>query len=166
MSEDFQQPWPRTEEELLAYIREVTEPPSVPEGYAEMTLEERVSNQQMSDGYERTANSMWKAALAAFNYAAHRNGCTGFQGGWASMQFLKHARNIKGPFAILDAEQMLYPQYDLPGKVEGWFEEWHEWLSEEARRLLAERDRDMVASTVWEHWVALAAWTPEEADGE
>jgi hypothetical protein len=169
MSDDREALRPRTEEELLAIIREAVTPPPLPADLDEMTLEERVADPLLSAGYEQSADALWKAALAAFNYVAYIQGVTGFQASWAELQFLARSRGIKGPFAILDSAQMLYPQYDLPAKVEQWFEEWRPWLAEEARRKIAEEEEKNpqgfgVHPNVWAHWQMLAAYQPEAVE--
>lgn len=164
--EEYKKPYPKTEEELLALIREALAPASfeVPEGAGI----EAYQTKEAEDAYSRSADAMWKCALAAFNYAAHQVGASGFQASWAEMRFLGESRGFKGPFAILDANDMVFPQYDLRAKVEKYLEEWLPWAAEEARRKMAEyagnRDGDaaFVNTNVWAHWENLAAQSPKE----
>ncbi len=133
-------PWPKTEDELLAYIHE-----------------------QMDGGhdYNTSAESALAVTVAAFNYAAHVMGLTGFQAGWIGMGVLAEINSIKGPFGIIMAENMLYPQYDEPSKVREWQGKWAQWLGDEARKHLAEREHahpDVIA-----HWERLAAAAPAQA---
>ena len=106
--------------------------------------------------YNTSADAMWKAALLAFNYAAHQVGATGFQAGYSALKFYGEALSIKGPFGIVQANNALYPQYDEVGKVRGWVEnDWRPWLVEQAKKHLAE-DHGHAAARVVAHWQALA----------
>ena len=52
---------------------------------------------------------------------------------------LRRTRGMEGPFIILNGEDMLYPQYDLPKKLADALEDWRGWAAEEAFiRLLAD----------------------------
>lgn len=103
--------------------------------------------------YEKSADAMWKAALAAFRYVAREVGASGFQAGWATMQFFRKANFIDGPFGFVKAEDALYPQYDLPEKVRGWVEEeWADWIKEKAEKNLAEDRAVPAVAAVIEHW--------------
>jgi hypothetical protein len=138
--DDYGAAWPRTQDELVAYIEDVCDMKGV----------------TGPDGYEASAEALWKAAAAAFNYAGHVVGATGFQASFAGLQFLKATRGIDGPFAVIDSNQLLYPQYDVEAKVAGWFEEWKPWLAETAREKLAASDHDMVHPAVLARWRELA----------
>lgn len=141
---DFEEVFPKTEEEMLALMREAVSMDYDPD--------------QPGDGYSKSADSMWKAALVAFNYASYLNGATGFQESWAELTFLQKSRRIKCPFAIWKAEDLLYPQYDLRGRFEEWIDspDTRDWLRSEAKILLAEKDKDYVSPSVWAHWEMLA----------
>jgi hypothetical protein len=89
------------------------------------------------DGYEKSADAMWQAAVAAFNYTARKVGATGFQASWAALRFYGVAMHVDGPFMIVQVHDALYPQYDVPGKVAGFLEEQRGWLAEQAREKLA-----------------------------
>lgn len=119
------------------------------------------------EGYAAAANFVVNVALAAFNYAASVEGITGFQASWASLLIFAELRGLKGPFAIVSADRMLYPQHDLPTEEARQHEQaWRPWLAKEAARLMAESDRGEVHPTVWAHWEMLAAYTPTPADIE
>ena len=158
-SEEFETPWPKTEEELLAYIREALSfdtPGEVPEDPREMA-----EDPDWSKAYNDSADALWKCALAAFNYAAHQVGASGWQASYAELRFVGESRGLKGPFALLDANDMLYPQYDIRRKVEKYLEEWRPWAIEQAREKLAENeDKELAglgaAPRVREHWEGLA----------
>ena len=155
---EFEEPRPKTEEELLAYIRETLSfdtPGEVPSDPREMA-----EDPGWSKAYADSADAMWKCALAAFNYAADQVGATGWQASFAELAFLQHSRGLKGPFAIIDANDMLYPQYDIRRKVEEYLEKWRPWAAEQAREKLAEyegaEDLSGPAPRVRERWEELA----------
>lgn len=112
----------------------------------------------LSLGYEQSANALWQAALAAFNYVAREAGVSGFQASWAALTFYGKALHIEGPFGVVRGEEALYPQYDLPAKVESWIEEdWADWLKEEAQKRLDDEIYAVhAAPAVREHWEKLA----------
>lgn len=82
--------WPKTKDELLAIID---------------TLLER------DHDYGTCVYAMSLSALAAFHYAASKVGSSGFQASCADMDFLRHTRNMKSGFQILDYDNLMYPQY-------------------------------------------------------
>lgn len=140
---------PKTLEELVKYIE------------AQKALSDAAGTD--AEGYGAAAQYVANVAVAAFNFAAHEEGITGFQASWADLEFLAKVRNLKGPFAILDSEKMLYPQY--PTAVEQareYEEEWKPWLAKEAKRLMTVRKQEEVAPRVWAHWEKLAAFVPAE----
>jgi hypothetical protein len=106
-------------------------------------------------GYQQSADAMWKAALAAFNYTARRVGATGFQGSWAALRFYGEAMHVDGPFMVVQLHDALYPQYDIPARVQGFIDESRDWLRGEAVKKLA-GDRDHAAPQVVAHWQELA----------
>ena len=126
-------PWPKTKEQLVEYI-------------------ESLVNRQHDYGTCVYAMSM--AAEAAFNYVAGKEGCTGFQASCADLDFVRRVRLLKGPFMLIKAEDMLYPQYNLFDKLSESMEKWKPWAKEEAVKKLAETDHahpDVIA-----HWKKLA----------
>ena len=108
------------------------------------------------EGYGKSADAMWQAALAAFNYVARRVGATGFQASWSALKFYGEAMHVKGPFMVLKIEDALYPQYDLPRRVTEFIEEQRPWLREQAQAKLAE-PHDHAVESVVAHWRKLAA---------
>lgn len=136
--------WPKTEEELLELISTFT----------------KYTSSDPGDGYQQSADAMWKAAVAAFNFASSEVGATGYQASWAALKFYQEAMNVKGPFIILKVEDALFPQYDLVGKLEKFLEEQRDYLREKARESLAEsaeNDHKYVHPNVLAHWEKLAA---------
>lgn len=134
---------PETMSELVATVQAVTEA--------------KVIN---DDGYQAAADALWQAAVAAFNYVAHVEGVTGFQAGYAALRFYGEAMHINGPYAILNGEDVVYPQYDIVGKAKEYEVKWRAgWGAEKARELLAEHEQngfEFVHPEVRQHWESLA----------
>lgn len=144
---------PKTIEELNAYIDE------------QLAVVQAAGDAE--SGYNAAAAFARDVATAAFNYAAHRQGLTGFQASWAVLAFTKEALNIKGPLAIIDADQMLYPQYPTPSeKAREYEERWRPALADMAEQKLAEHNKKDVAPAVWEHWRKLADYKANDVEGE
>jgi len=129
---DAVDPWPRTPAQLNEYVESLV---------------------SRSNDYGTCVYAMSLAATAALNYVAHKLGVTGFQASCADLDFLRRSRHMKGPFMIINAEDALYPQYNLREKLEEALRDWKPWLKEEAKKLLAERDG---CTAVREHWERLA----------
>jgi hypothetical protein len=126
-------PWPLTPEQLTEYVESLV---------------------HKTHDYGTCCYAMSMAAEAAFNYVAHCLGVTGFQSSCADLDFLRRTRSMKGPFMILKAEDMLYPQYDLPEKLAKAMEEWKPWLKEEAAKKL--NGNSTAHPNVISHWKELA----------
>lgn len=110
------------------------------------------------EGYEKSADAMWQAAVAAFNYVARRVGATGFQASWAALRFYSEAMGVDGPFMVVRFEDALYPQYDVVGRVRDSLAEQRDWLRDEAVKKLAAMEKDsIVHPDVEAHWRKLAA---------
>lgn len=131
---DAKVPWPLTSEQLTEYIQSLVNRPHE---------------------YGTCVYAMSMAAEAAFNYVSGVLGVTGFQASMADLDFLRRTRGLKGPFLFMKAEDALYPQYDLPGRLEESMEKWKPWLKEEAGKLLASTG-GTAASSVVDHWRKLA----------
>ena len=127
-------PWPKTIEELTSFIQSVVDRPH---------------------DYGTCVYAMSLSAVAAMHYAASKVGSTGFQASCADLDILRRTRHLDGPFGIVKAEDMLYPQYDIPAKVQEWLEEWKPWAAEQAAKKLAEVDH--AHPSVRERWEELAA---------
>lgn len=96
------------------------------------------------------------AAVATFNYMARVLGITGFQSGCADFDILRRTHNINGPFILLKGEDALYPQYDLPDRLEKALASWRPWLKEEAEKKLLESPD--AHPNVVDHWKALSTY--------
>lgn len=164
-------PWPKSEQELIDLLREALEPGPDPLANTDgLTLEQMAAlsqTQESKDAYSAAADKLWVAAALAFNYASHVVGATGFQASWAALQFVREVNSIDGPFMLVRVENMLYPQYDVPRKVEDFLNDAStiEWLQEQAKKKLADLrgrldegslEEDSIAPTVLAHWKALA----------
>ena len=108
-------------------------------------------------GYNASAEAMWRAALAAFNFVASEVGATGFQASWAALKFYAEAMRYDCPISVFKADDALYPQYDLPARLATWLEECRPWLREQAVAKLNGQDMEFVAPAVEAHWHKLAA---------
>ena len=118
----------------------------------------------MEHDYGTCVYAMSLAATAAFNHVAHKLGVTGFQASCANLDIVRRTRSIKGPFILLKGEDMLYPQYNLPGRLTKAMEGWQEWVAKEAVKLL-DSDQGHACDSVREHWKKLASYTkPEVVD--
>lgn len=145
-------PRPKSEEELTAYIKSLTD---------------------RDHDYGTCVYAMSMAATATFNYVASKLGATGFQASCADLDILRRTRNINGPFIFLKGEDMLFPQYDLPGKLSEAMSEWAEWVKDQAQAKIDEHGGEVQTHrfqdddgewheyqsphpNVWEHWQRLA----------
>ena len=113
--------------------------------------------------YGTTVYAVSVAATAAFNYMAAHMGMSGFQASIADMDVIRRTRHMRGPFILLDGNELLFPQYDTLKEVREWMESCKPWLKEEATRLLSE---DGAVDRVREHWRKLAAWEPQAGGDE
>ena len=107
--------------------------------------------------YGTCVYAMSLAATAAFNHVARKLGVTVFQASCADLDIVRRTRRMEGPFILLEGEDMLYPQCDLPAKLREAMDKWVEWAAEQAAKKLAENKQENVHPDVWAHWVALAA---------
>ena len=73
------------------------------------------------------------------------------------MDVIRRTRHIKGPFILLQGSDALFPQYNLPNKLEEAMEKWKPWMKEEALKNLA--DRNQAHPDVIAHWKKLAGVT-------
>ena len=87
---DLDMPWPHDEKQLLAIIAAVA---------------------GRRHDYGTCVYAMSIAAEAAFNLVAHKLGVTGFQSSCADMDIIRRTRGYKSGFAIVNYDDLLYPQY-------------------------------------------------------
>lgn len=139
-------PWSKTIEELVEYIQSL-------------------ANRKHEYGTCVYATSL--AATAAFQFVAGKLGITSYQASLADLDIIRRVRSIEGPFMIMEASRMLYPQYDLVRELADFQRESVPWIADAARRYLA-ASQDHVHPNVterWEYWAAKhpTTATPEEA---
>lgn len=139
-------PWPKSEEELVEYVRSLVDRPH---------------------DYGTCVYAMSMAATAAFYYVSNRLGVTGFQASCADMDILRRTRHLKHGFRIVDYGDLLYPQYwddELRPIFLAALKENGERYAEAARALL-ERSNGGAHPNVRAHWemLASAATPPPEA---
>ena len=132
---DEKAPWPDTLEALNEYITSLVE---------------------RKHDYGTCVYAMSLAATAAFYHVSSKLGVTGFQASCADLDFLRRTRSMDGPFIILKAEDMLYPQYDLPEKLREAMESWKEWAAKECAKKLEESGKQ-AHPDVKAHWERLAS---------
>lgn len=130
---DSEAPSPKTPDELAAYIAGLVDRPH---------------------DYGTCVYAMSLAATAAFNYVAGKLGVTGFQASCADMDIIRRTRAMRMGFILLKQEDLLYPQYDLRGRVEDWIAKSGPELAKEAAKLLEE---GKAHPDVMAHWRRLAA---------
>ena len=134
---ELDMPWPHTEVELGKIIAVLV-------------------NRQ--NDYGTCVYAMSIAAEAAFNFVAHKLGTTDFQANCADMDFLKRIRGYKSGFAILNYENLLYPQYREKFdryQFDALIAENKEELRDVARELLAKNKNPH--PDVKSHWERIAA---------
>lgn len=93
--------------------------------------------------YGTCVYAMSMAAHAAYRYIANHLGVSGFQASMADLDFLRRARGIEGPFMLVTADKLLYPQYEPLLEVEEWLNgsSTRQWAKKEAQKLLAEQGK-------------------------
>ncbi len=123
------------------------------EPYSALSIEDSSGGK----AYSQCAEACADMALAAFELAAKTLGITGWQGSWAELEFIRRSRHIKGPFGIYDVSDALYPQYDLPARLDKLLTgpDTVKWLGDEAERMLAENREPH--PNVERHWRMLVA---------
>lgn len=133
---DAADPWPHTEDELLAQLRALVDRPH---------------------DYGTCCYAMSIAAVAAFNYVAHRLGTTGFQASAAHLDFIRRSRNHKFGTVIQDLGVILFPQYCDSHR----FPHWDELLDREpqlAEQIVAEARRNLESDAKLAHPSVVAHW--------
>lgn len=125
---------PKNMDELAGYIAQLTE---------------------RRHDYGTCVYAMSLAAVAAFNFVADKLGVTGFQADCADMDVLRRTRCMEHGFTIVNANDLLYPQYDVEERVREWAKRTRIALAPAARKL-AEEEPDANPDVV-AHWKKLAA---------
>ena len=131
-------PWPKSLEELTAYIKSLVDRPH---------------------DYGTCVYAMSMSAVAAYQFVAHALGTTGFQAGLADLDIIRRTRGYER-FGFVDFGNLLYPQYCNAEKFSHWDEllESHEdlrkWVVEQAGKNLAE-SKGKSHPAVLAHWQML-----------
>lgn len=151
-------PRPETEIELLDYVRSVIGavkyPPETAQG---------IRTPAGDEAYSMTVHAIGLAAMAAYHYAAHKLRPTGYQASAAGIEMLRRTHNIEGPFAVVQASNMLYPQTaNVVEDVAAFLREpdTQNFLHERAKKLLIDNRITPVHHDVLAHWTRLAANRP------
>lgn len=118
----------------------------------------RIFSSHKGHDYGTAVYAMSMAAVATFEYVAKELGVTGFQASYASLDVLRRVRQLKGPFILLKAEDMLCPQYDLHRSLSEAMAGWEDWAAEEARKKIASASSTCPPHpNVMQRWVYLAS---------
>lgn len=135
----------KTIEELSQYIKELIE---------------------YKHDYNTSGYAITKSLLATEMMMANVLGTTGFQHGYAHVSYITETKGSKTGCAILNFDDMMYPQYDLLEKVKGSIEEHKksEHFIKEVKKRIKEDDKsDFKAhKDVRTHWEKLV----QESDYE
>lgn len=103
--------------------------------------------------YETYPEAIAEITLAAFNFAAGQLSASGWAASHAELLFMAKSRGIDGPFAVVSARDMLYPQYSdrIPAIYR---KKWLPWAKEEAQKMLDAQDTALypAAASVYKHW--------------
>ncbi len=129
-------PWPKSKKELTAYIDKLAD---------------------QNHDYGTCVYAMSMAAVAAFNYIAHKLGTTGFQAGCATLDIVRRNNLIKGPFMIVRMEDEL--NGSVIEKAQEFIAESRVWLRGEARKRMSEMG-GYVHPDVFHRWIELATFAP------
>ena len=141
-------PWPKSRDELVAYIDTLTERPH---------------------DYGTCVYAMSMAATAAFNYVASKLGVTGFQASAAAMDILRRTCGLKNGFRIISYDDLLYPQYWDAERTPIFRAVLREprnarRFADEAARRLSEDSH--ASPTVRDHWRWIIGMADTQTEGE
>jgi len=127
---DAKVPWPKTRDELMAFMDSLMERPHE---------------------YGTCVYAMSMCAVAAYYYVSHVLGATSFQASLADLDILRRTRRMEY-FRIVNWEGMLYPQYENEMQKTIAPDIW-KWLQSEAKRKLAEKP--VAHPAVRAHWQSI-----------
>ena len=135
---DEKAPWPETEDQLIEYLRSLAE---------------------IEHSYGSCPAAMSLAATATFNYMSMLFGATGFQSGYATMDFIRRTKGIEGPFIITKAENELYPQFNNRADLDKFLEshDVQQWLVDKAKENLKKNEGTEVHPNVLGRWEEYAS---------
>ena len=86
--------------------------------------------------YNTCVSAMSLAAVATYNLVANKLGVTGFQASCADLDILRQTRGLEAGI-VINFDNALYPQYDLPKRLADALDGSKVWLAEKAAGLLA-----------------------------
>lgn len=86
--------------------------------------------------YNTSAEALSKALKLTIDHVAGELGLTGFQAGWAVMQFMAEFRNVQTGGIFLNFDDLIYPQYDLHRKLDEAIEGCKDRIAAHARENL------------------------------
>lgn len=136
---DARVPWPKTEEELVSYIKGLVE---------------------QEHDYGTCVYAMSMAATAALYYVGSRLGVSGAQASCADLDILRRTRHMEHGFCITNYADLLYPQYWNEAATAAIFREvlrdpeQKPRFVEAAKKMLAEETRG--TENVRAHWQKIA----------
>ena len=109
--------------------------------------------------YNTSGYSITKSLLATEMLIAHLLGTTGAQHGYANVSYITETRSSKTGCAILNFDDLLYPQYNMLEKVEGWIKDHKksEYFITEVKNRIKEDDEGNFKAhpNVRDHWEKL-----------
>lgn len=109
--------------------------------------------------YNTSGYSIVKALLATEMMMAHQVGTTGTQHGYANVAYITETRGSKTGCAILNFDDMMYPQYNLLEKVKGWLDDHktsEHFIKEVEKKIKEDDESDFKAHPeVRDHWERL-----------
>lgn len=103
--------------------------------------------------YSESAEAITKVMVLASNYVYRKMGSSGFQAGWADMQYLGVRRYAKFGLMLLEADDILFPQFK--DKVDEWknkvLNEPHviEYLKDMLEESIREKNADPRVQLYW-----------------
>ena len=107
--------------------------------------------------YNTSGYAITKALRATEMLMAHLLGTTGFQHGYARLAFLKEEMGSKSGVAVIDFDNLMYPQYDILAKVAHMIKEHKKskYFKNVVRERIAENKEEDVHPAVWARWQEL-----------
>ena len=109
--------------------------------------------------YNTSGYAITKALLATEMMIAHQLGTSGFQHGYANISYITETRGSKTGCAIINFDDLMYPQYDVISKVKGWIDEHKksEYFIKEVKCKIKEDDESGFKAhpNVRDHWEKL-----------
>lgn len=103
--------------------------------------------------YNTSALATAVLAYAGYEHMAKKLGITGFQAGYAALEFLTFTEIYEIPFFVRSYRDMLYPQYEI--KFKSISRKTFEYLQSEANEKL-ENESDLAHKEVIAHWQSIA----------